>query len=77
MYNPHLAKWLHRVSCPVQIVWGEADAMLPLAYAEEFKRLIPGATLHVIPSCGHLPHIEQPGKTASLVLSFIEKGTQA
>jgi pimeloyl-ACP methyl ester carboxylesterase len=51
--------------------------MLPLAYAEEFKRLIPGATLHVIRSCGHLPHVEQPEKTASLVLSFIEKGARA
>lgn len=75
MYNPHLAKWLHRVACPAQIVWGEDDAMLPLAYAQEFKRLIPGATLHVIPSCGHLPHVEQPAKTAALVLSFIEKAT--
>lgn len=76
MFNPHLAKWLHRISCPVQIVWGKDDAMLPLAYAEEFKRLIPGARLEVIPSCGHLPHYEQPEKTASLVLSFIGKGTQ-
>ena len=21
MHNPHLAKWLHRVACPVQIIW--------------------------------------------------------
>jgi pimeloyl-ACP methyl ester carboxylesterase len=76
MFNPHLAKWLHRVACPVQIVWGKDDAMLPLIYAEEFKRLIHGSKLEVIPSCGHLPHVEQPDRTASLILSFVE-GTQS
>lgn len=77
MHNPHLAKWLHRIACPVQIIWGADDAMLPLAYAEEFERLIHGAKLQIIPSCGHLPHFERPEMTASLVLSFIEEGTQA
>ena len=77
MYNPHLAKWLHRIACPVQIVWGKDDIMLPLAYAETFKSLILGAKLEVVPSCGHLPHLEQPEKTASLVLSFVERGTQS
>lgn len=75
MYNPHLAKWLHRIACPVQIIWGQQDAMLPLAYAHEFQRLIPGAALHTLPACGHLPHVEQPEQAASLVLSFIGRET--
>lgn len=75
MHNPHLAKWLHRISCPVQIIWGEQDTMLPLDYAREFQRLIPGATLHVLASCGHLPHLEKPEETASLVRSFTGKET--
>jgi pimeloyl-ACP methyl ester carboxylesterase len=75
MHNPHLAKWLHRVACPVQIIWGQQDALLPVDYAREFQRLIPGAALHVLPSCGHLPHVEQPERAASLILSFIEEGT--
>jgi pimeloyl-ACP methyl ester carboxylesterase len=77
MFNPHLAKWLHRIACPVQIIWGKDDTMLPLAYAEEFKRLVPGAKLEVIPSCGHLPHLERSERTASLILSFVERGTQS
>jgi pimeloyl-ACP methyl ester carboxylesterase len=75
MHNPHLAKWLHRITCPVQIIWGQQDALLPVDYAHEFQRLMPGASLHVLPSCGHLPHVEQPERAASLILSFIEEGT--
>jgi pimeloyl-ACP methyl ester carboxylesterase len=73
MYNPELAKWLHRVACPVQIIWGREDAMLPLEYAHELKRLIAGARLEVLSGCGHLPHLEQPKQTASAILSFIEQ----
>jgi pimeloyl-ACP methyl ester carboxylesterase len=73
MYNPELAKWLHRVVCPVQIIWGREDAMLPLEYAHELKRLIAGARLEVLSGCGHLPHLEQPKQTASAILSFIEQ----
>lgn len=73
MYNPELAKWLHRVVCPVQIIWGREDAMLPLEYAHELKRLIAGARLEVLSGCGHLPHLEQPKQTAAAILSFIEQ----
>jgi pimeloyl-ACP methyl ester carboxylesterase len=73
MYDPQLGKWLHRVACPAQIIWGREDAMLPLEYAHEFKRLIVGARLQVLSDCGHLPHLEQPEQTASTILSFIDQ----
>lgn len=74
MYDPHLAKWLHRVDCPVQIIWGQQDAILPLEYAYEFQRLIAGAQIQVLSDCGHLPHLEKPEQTASAILSFIGQG---
>jgi pimeloyl-ACP methyl ester carboxylesterase len=73
MYDPHLGKWLHRVACPVQIIWGREDAILPLEYAYEFKRLIVGARIQVLSDCGHLPHLEKPEQTASTILSFIDQ----
>lgn len=59
LYDPHLEKWLHRVRVPTAIVWGADDAIIPPAYAAEFQRLIPGSRLHLIPGCGHLPHVER------------------
>jgi pimeloyl-ACP methyl ester carboxylesterase len=58
LYDPHLAKWLHRVDIPTLVVWGEEDRVFPVAMLDEFVRLIPGAKGAVIPNCGHLPHVE-------------------
>ena len=58
-YNPDLRKWLHRVRVPCAILWGADDKIFPEAYAHAYQELIPGATLTVIPQCGHLPHQEK------------------
>jgi pimeloyl-ACP methyl ester carboxylesterase len=66
-HDPHLPKWLHRIKVPVTIVWGEQDKILPVGFAKEFQRLIPGAKLEIIPSCGHLPHAEKPDQFVEIV----------
>jgi pimeloyl-ACP methyl ester carboxylesterase len=58
-HNPDLHKWLHRVTVPTQLIWGEQDRINPIDYADEFARLMPDARVTRIPACGHLPHIEK------------------
>ena len=58
LYDPHLAKWLHRIDVPTLVVWGENDNIFPVAMQAEFVRLITGAQAATIPQCGHLPHVE-------------------
>jgi pimeloyl-ACP methyl ester carboxylesterase len=60
LYDPHLAKWLHRIDVPTLVAWGENDAILPVAMQAEFVRLIPGAEELRIDQCGHIPQIERP-----------------
>jgi len=74
MHDPFLRKWLHRVKVPVKIVWGEADKVLPVAYASEFKKLMPGAEVDIIPRCGHLPQAEKPDEFCDIVMRFAGKG---
>ena len=74
MHDPFLHKWLHRVNVPVKIIWGEADKILPVAYAREFKRLMPGAEIDIIPRCGHLPQAERPEEFCDIVMRFAAKG---
>ena len=47
-----------KIVLPVALVWGREDAVTPLSQGERLQRLIPGATLDVIPDVGHIPHIE-------------------
>jgi pimeloyl-ACP methyl ester carboxylesterase len=74
MHDPFLHKWLHRVRVPVKIVWGEADRILPVAYAGEFRKLMPGAEVGIIPRCGHLPQVERPEEFCDIVMRFAGKG---
>lgn len=72
LYDPHLAKWLHRVTVPTLILWGASDKLIPPAYGSAFRDLIPGSKLHVIPDCGHLPHVEKMDEYVSVVSQFIQ-----
>ena len=73
MHDPFLHKWLHRLDVPVKIVWGEADRILPVAYAQEFKKLMPAAEVEVVPHCGHLPQTEKPEEFCDIVFRFTGK----
>jgi pimeloyl-ACP methyl ester carboxylesterase len=51
---------LGEVTVPVDLVWGESDGLIPLAYAERMKDQLPRARLTVIEKCGHVPGAECP-----------------
>jgi pimeloyl-ACP methyl ester carboxylesterase len=71
LYDPHLAKWLHRVNVPTLVVWGEHDRIFPVAMQAEFVRLIPGAQAATIPNCGHVPHRECTDAFVAVLDHFI------
>ena len=43
----------------------------PLAVARELERRIPGATLAVIPGCGHVSNLEAPDTFNEVVRDFL------
>lgn len=69
-YNPDLHKWLHRISVPTLIVWGDDDKVIPAGYGPAYRDLVPGARLEVFERCGHLPHVEMADRFADLVKAF-------
>jgi pimeloyl-ACP methyl ester carboxylesterase len=75
LFDPNLAKWLHRVDVPTLILWGDQDRLLPPAYAAAWNRAIPRSKLHNIFNAGHLPHVERPDDTAAAILEFTRIGT--
>lgn len=73
MFNPNLHKWLHRITVPTQVIWGENDRILPAAYGPAFTDLIPGSRLEIIEACGHLPQVEKPDVLVSKVAEFASR----
>ncbi|MDX6718835.1 MAG: hypothetical protein QOJ63_1089 [Solirubrobacteraceae bacterium] len=61
-----------RVTCPVRIVWGTSDALLPLGVsAVRYRRdWLPTADWVELSDVGHAPQLDVPIETAALILEF-------
>jgi len=64
---------LAAISVPTMVVVGANDLMTPVALSQEISDAIPGATLHVIPDCGHLPPIEKPRVLTALMREWLRR----
>jgi len=70
LYNPLLARRLHRIATPTLVCWGEHDRLAPLRCAAAWVEAIPRARLVTFAESGHVPHIEEPDAVAAAVAEF-------
>src|SRR5262249_11487994 len=75
-FNPDLEKWLHRITVPTHVLWGQEDKLLPSAYAERWRERVAGAQVTMIEACAHRPHLEQAERVADSVLAFIARAAK-
>ncbi|KAK1283242.1 hypothetical protein QJS10_CPB21g01779 [Acorus calamus] len=71
--KPPLKDRLSQISCPVLIITGDNDRLVPSWNARRLSSAIPGSTLEVIENCGHLPHEERVEEFISTIERFLEK----
>ncbi|MEV0704961.1 alpha/beta hydrolase [Saccharopolyspora sp. NPDC050389] len=64
---PHL----DRIRCPVMVIHGERDAIVPVSAARDAADAIPGASLRVISGAGHWPNREKPNEFNALLREFV------
>ncbi|KAK4761983.1 hypothetical protein SAY87_029867 [Trapa incisa] len=64
---------LHEISCPVLIITGDNDRIVPSWNAERLSRAIPGSVIEVIKNCGHLPHEEKVDEFVEVVRKFLQR----
>jgi pimeloyl-ACP methyl ester carboxylesterase len=59
------------VTCPVRIVWGAADRVLPWpGAAAGYQRDLPAADWVLLDGVGHCPQLDVPLEAAQLILGF-------
>jgi pimeloyl-ACP methyl ester carboxylesterase len=73
-YDPKLAARLHRVRCPVLLLWGDDDRLIPPAHGEAYKEHLPQAELRLLADCGHLPMFEKEAEFVEAVTQFCRQG---
>jgi pimeloyl-ACP methyl ester carboxylesterase len=62
---------LGEIGCPVLVIQGENDILVPLGDAIEFCELIPSAELLTMADTGHVPMFERPVQFNDALLDFI------
>lgn len=77
LHNPKLRQRLHRATPPALILWGDADAIVPRAYAQDIAAALPNAALQVLPGCGHRIHIDGAEPAARAITAFAATSSTA
>jgi pimeloyl-ACP methyl ester carboxylesterase len=71
LHRPDSRDDLAAIRVPTLVAVGAGDQLTPLPMAEEMARGIAGARLEMIPGCGHLPPMEDPGRTSALMRNWL------
>jgi len=62
---------LGKITCPVLLLAGERDTLVPVSAMRAAGELFHAAQLQVIDGAGHAPFIAQPGQVAKQVTEFL------
>jgi pimeloyl-ACP methyl ester carboxylesterase len=62
---------LPQINVPALVVVGADDVMTPPAESEAIATAIPGAVLHRLSACGHLPPMELPAESTALLRDWL------
>jgi len=69
--EPATPAMLRQLKMPVLILWGERDALIPVASGRWLQAHIPGSRLIVYPGVGHIPMEEAADRSAADVAAFL------
>jgi pimeloyl-ACP methyl ester carboxylesterase len=66
---------MHPLPCPIRLVWGTRDRILPMSrYAPHWRRILPGAEFVELAGLGHVPMFDDPD---AVVRSIVELTSRA
>jgi pimeloyl-ACP methyl ester carboxylesterase len=64
------------VRCPVLVIHGDADHVVPVAFARASASRHPTWTYREIRDAGHFPHRDRPEVWAEIVATWLERPTR-
>lgn len=71
-----LSQRLKEIECPVLVITGDSDVIVPAWNAERLSKVFPNGRCHVIKNCGHLPQEETPEEFLSVIQQFMQQVQQ-
>lgn len=64
---------LKTMETPAYYIFGKQDVLITHDFARKVRNTLPSANVEVWKTCGHVPQIEYPERTARTLLSFFDK----
>lgn len=64
---------LDAIGCPVLLLTGERDTLVPAAAGAQVAQLLHNATVAEVPGAGHAPFIARPRRVADSVRQFLQQ----
>ena len=64
---------LQKIQADTLLMWGDGDAMIPIANASDYLKTIPKVHLQTLPKIGHLPQEERPEQGLRILQEFLSK----
>lgn len=68
--RPAFADRIGAIGCPVLVITGSADAVIPSAASDELAAAIRRARLVRLAGCGHMPQLEERASFAAAIAGF-------
>jgi pimeloyl-ACP methyl ester carboxylesterase len=67
---------LHPLPCPIRLVWGTRDRILPMGrYSQHWRSVLPGAEWIELGGLGHVPMFDDPETVARSILDVTTRPT--
>lgn len=71
--SANLRPHLNQLRCPVHVILGERDMLVPVQCAEAIHALMPKARIEIMPGVGHIPFLSHTEEFLQLLLPFLEQ----
>ena len=66
------SSFVAQVAQDTLLLWGRNDEILEPGTAQRFVETMPKCRLEMVEECGHVPHLEKPQLSATLILDFLQ-----
>ncbi len=64
---------IEKLTCPALAIFGQQDALVPLACTEQLRQRNDGIEIAVVEGAGHLPHLGSSEKIVDLISTFLHR----
>jgi len=71
--NTNLRPQLDQLQCPIQVILGERDMLVPIATAKKVQQLLPQARIDIMKEAGHTPFLSHSEQFLALLEEFISQ----